>query len=245
MSRLALSKSRYCLGERCPKALYLQTHEPELAAPLSEGALRTMEEGTLVGAEARKYFPSGVLIEADFREPEQALLETQRALERGASVLFEAAFVYKGTFVRVDILEKNGHAWDLIEVKSSTQVKDEHVSDLAIQHFVLEGNAMRVQRTWLMHLNRECRYPRLQELFVKSDCTDRVKKRENSVGKNIEALTKMLGENMPPAVEIGPYCDSPRPCVFKAACWAHLPAHSVFELHGTWASTKFKLYERG
>ena len=41
---------------------------------------------------------------------------------------------------RVDILERlNDGRWNLIEVKSSTSVKEVHLPDVAIQYYVLHG----------------------------------------------------------------------------------------------------------
>ncbi|MEZ4752263.1 MAG: DUF2779 domain-containing protein, partial [Bdellovibrionota bacterium] len=188
----------------------------------------------------------GILIDADYREPERALAQTKTAIESGTAVLFEAAFLYQKTLVRVDILVKNADgSWDLIEVKSSTQLKEEHLSDVAIQRYVLEGNGLRFNKTWVMHLNRACKYPKLENLFSKTDCTAAVEKRLSLVSDTVDKLTTALAAPHPPSVPIGPYCDSPRACAFKSTCWAGIPEHSVFELHGAWASTKFKLYSNG
>ncbi len=43
--------------------------------------------------------------------------------------IFEGAFSYRGTFAKVDILKPVSKGeWDVIEVKSSTQVRDEHIN---------------------------------------------------------------------------------------------------------------------
>jgi len=70
--------------------------------------------------------------------------------------LFEPGFVYNGGFARADILNPVGKdAWDIIEVKSSTEVKDVNLLDLAFQAFVYSGAGLRIRRCYLMHVDRD------------------------------------------------------------------------------------------
>ncbi|MDZ7836586.1 MAG: hypothetical protein U5N58_00875 [Actinomycetota bacterium] len=58
--------------------------------------------------------------------------------------LFEASFSYKHTFARPDILEPSGtDAWNLIEVKSSTSVKDINKHDIAFQKYCYQGAGLK------------------------------------------------------------------------------------------------------
>ena len=58
--------------------------------------------------------------------------------------IYEAAFTHDDVRIRADVLARtDGGAFDLIEVKSTTQVKASHQLDLAIQLYVLEGSACR------------------------------------------------------------------------------------------------------
>jgi len=68
--------------------------------------------------------------------------------------IYEAAFTYDGVRVRADILKrlKNGK-WDLIEVKSTTAVKDVHLPDAAVQYYVLKGAGVDVHKAFPMYLN--------------------------------------------------------------------------------------------
>jgi hypothetical protein len=60
--------------------------------------------------------------------------------------VFEAAFSYLDVLVRADILllENAGHR--LVEVKSSTRVKDYHLDDCAIQAWVTRGTGLELAR---------------------------------------------------------------------------------------------------
>src|SRR6266571_1063511 len=83
-------------------------------------------------------------------------------------VVYGAAFRAGGVFVAVDILKRDGRSFRLIEVKSTTSVKDRHIPDVAVQAHVLRQNGLDLASTEVMHLNRECTYPDLSNLFVRS-----------------------------------------------------------------------------
>ena len=50
--------------------------------------------------------------------------------------MFEATFIQDRVYVAIDVLERTADGFTLIEVKSSTSVKDEHIPDVAIQVWV-------------------------------------------------------------------------------------------------------------
>jgi hypothetical protein len=91
----------------------------------------------------------------------------RRSLEaaKARKPLFEESFVYNGGFARADILNPVGQdAWDIIEVKSSTDAKPVNLLDLAFQAFVYNGAGLKIHCCWLMHVNRDyvrCRSPKL------------------------------------------------------------------------------------
>ncbi|MEK6526609.1 MAG: hypothetical protein AABZ22_07035, partial [Nitrospirota bacterium] len=141
-----LSKSKFLSGLQCHKRLYLAIHSPELATEPDEQTQAILDMGTEVGELARKRFPGGVLVEADHRHPTEALRRTAELLQDPTvPAIFEGAFEFERVLVRVDIVERVGSphdgaaTWRLIEVKSSTRVKDVHLDDLAIQTHVLTG----------------------------------------------------------------------------------------------------------
>ena len=133
-----LSKSRYISGLQCPKLLWWGVHEPdapELTA--DEGLQAILNRGQRVGELARAQVPGGVLIDLPHYEFEGRLAATARALANGAPVVYEASFLEDGVFVAVDILERRGSRFVLVEVKSTLDVKEEHLPDVAVQLHVV------------------------------------------------------------------------------------------------------------
>ena len=173
-------------------------------------------------------FPKGMLISAI--NPVKSAEQTQIAIRDGASCIFEASFIFENTWVRCDILQKDEDSWNLIEVKMSTSVKEEHLADLAIQKYVLTGCGIPISKTHLMHINNKCAYPDLSDLFTSEDVTDRVDLLMDDIPNAVEALKTILDDDVEPDVLIGEQCDKPYPCPFKAYCWEAVPEKSTLTI---------------
>ena len=142
-----LSKSRFLGGLQCLKRLFLECYQRDLADVVGPGQQGLFDSGTAVGELARQRFPNGLLIQEDHLHHSNAINSTGRAIaDNTVPAIFEAAFTFEGIRIRVDILKRTGaDAFDLIEVKSSTKVKPEHIPDVAIQLRVLGGLGIRVE----------------------------------------------------------------------------------------------------
>ncbi len=112
-------------------------------------------------------FPGGVLIDLPHDQVQERVAATVRALARGEPAIFEATFAEDGIVVAVDILAREGRTHTLIEVKSSTSIKPHHLWDAAVQAYVLRRAGVDVDAVEIMHLNDACRFPDLDDLFVR------------------------------------------------------------------------------
>src|SRR4051812_22487090 len=131
-----LSKSRFVAGWQCHKQLWLRVHEAEAPELQVDIVLQDrFDQGTEVGALARQRFPGGVLIDLPYNDPGR-VKATQKVLETGAPAVFEATFVEDRVYVAIDVLERTSGGFTLIEVKSATKSKEEHIPDVAIQTWV-------------------------------------------------------------------------------------------------------------
>lgn len=224
-----LTKSKYLSGQQCVKRLWVEEHAPILLGPASPTQAHLRRQGSEVGKLARRHFPNGQVIGGAGRG---AVAATQAALDRGATCLFEAAFLHEEVLVRCDVLVRQPNdTWTLIEVKSTTQVKRHHLHDLAVQAWVLEAAGLTVGRIEVMHLNnRNCVYPDLEQLFVRADVTRLVRRLVRAVPKQVRALQRRLQQATVPNVPIGPYCYTPFGCPVRGHCWRDVPSHSVFTI---------------
>ncbi len=229
-----LSKSRFQAGLQCPKRLWLMCRQPEMADPIDEAKQAIFDLGHQVGELARRRFPDAVLVAEDHTQSYAALQTTTCLVGDGAPCLCEPALEYQGVLVRVDVLRKNDDAgWELIEVKSSTQTKPEHVSDAAIQTYVALGAGLPVVGSGLLHLNRDYVYPGgpydLGELFVLEDLTAEVEEYLPGIPTLLAEMKAVLAGGCP-EVPIGRRCSNPFECEFWGHCHGFLPEYPVTDL---------------
>lgn len=226
-----LTKLKYLNGLQCHKRLWYEKNYPGRATATSRSQQRIIDQGRELGELARERFPGGRLI--DTRDPVESVEQTQAAMNSGIPYIFEASFIFNDIWVRCDILKKDSDSWKIIEIKSSTKVKEEeyHLDDLAIQKHVLAGQGVPISGTQLMLINnKECVYPDLSNLFVTEDVTDQVDQLMDDVPNNIETFKTMLAADVEPEVPIGRHCDKPHTCPFKDHCWEDVPEHSIFTI---------------
>jgi hypothetical protein len=149
-----LTKSRFKLGLECPNKLYYTHKEEEYANTKSSNPfLEALASGGFQVEElARMHYPYGILIEDDTDRKnynyQEKVNQTNELLKLNDVVIFEAAFMYKNLFIRVDILEKKGNQINLIEVKAKSFQKGTddvkynadwkfYLFDVAFQKFVI------------------------------------------------------------------------------------------------------------
>lgn len=151
---ITISKSKYMAGVQCLKRLYWQVHEPELAGVPDAAAVAILEQGREVGRLARQLFAGGLEVRAG--DSEQAIRITRELIANPeVPAIFEAAFEDGGVFVRVDILQRRRDGrWRLVEVKSTADLKEQHLDDVAIQHRVVSRCGLDLASSCLMHVNR-------------------------------------------------------------------------------------------
>jgi predicted RecB family nuclease len=226
-----LSKSRFTAGLQCHRQLWWRVHEPDAPELTPDAQTQAIfDQGTRVGELARTYVPGGTLIDFPYDQTQKKIAATAAALAAKAGVIYEASFSADRVFVAVDILERQRGGFALIEVKSSTSAKPEHLPDAAIQAHVLRQAGLEVRTVEIMHLNRECTFPDLSDLFVRTDVTHEVTALLPDVPALAREQLRML-EGPLPEVAIGPHCSAPRDCAFMSRCWADLPVHHVSTLY--------------
>jgi len=224
---LRLSKSRFAAGVQCHKLLWWKVHEPGAVELQPDKVLQDrFDQGTQVGVLARGRFPGGVLIDLPYDAVEQRLQRTREALAAHVPVIFEASFVADNTYVAVDVLERQSNGFRLIEVKSSSSQKDEHIPDAAVQVHVAQQSGIDVRVAEILHLNKEFRHPDQGDLFESADVTTPVDELLPGISSEIEAQLEVLRGPLPD-VAIGLHCFEPRGCPFMERCWPQDPDHII------------------
>jgi predicted RecB family nuclease len=232
-----LSKSKYLAGLQCPLRLWYQCYSPELATPASPAQQALFDTGHQVGELATHLYPGGVLVETDPLRHDQAVRETIKAMEDPLmQAVFEASFVYDEVRVKVDILARNRSKWNLVEVKSSTKVKNEYLPDVAVQYHVLKGAGTEVDRLLLQYLDNQYVYDGqeldLERLFIASDLTEQAHACQEEIQRQLLEFKDLLERENPPVVAPSRHCLHPYACEFRDHCSNAIAEHPVWELSG-------------
>ena len=244
--QFGLSKSKYCNGIRCPKILWMDAHMSEKAKPGDESVLDT---GKRVGDIARGYFGEYTLAEFD-PDKGKMVSDTRRLINEGKEdrTIAEASFYWDGLFCSVDLLRLHGNECSIVEVKSSTGVRDIYVDDLAFQYYVLSKCGMKVKNASLMYIDSS--YERhgeleLDKLFAVMDYTDVVRDKMQEVEDNIRQIRLYQENTEEPEKDIDLCCEEPYECAYYDYCRRHIPERSVFDIRGLNKSKKYEYYHRG
>jgi hypothetical protein len=96
----------------------------------------------------------------------------------------------------------------------------------------------------VMHLNRECRFPDLSNLFTRTDVTERVHALVPDVPAWLAGEQQALAGALPD-VAIGAHCRKPRDCAYLDRCWDAVPPDHISTIHGLTSRQKEILAERG
>ena len=243
-----LSKTKLIKGYRCLKCIYLTVHNPELEAPITPETQALFDQGNAVGAKAREYYPGGTLIENKPWDFIGALTKTRELLANGTNVIYEAAFEYMGCYARADIIQFSPETkrWRIFEVKSSTKVKPEQYDDVGLQAWIMAKSGLLLEQINIVHLNSDCRYPDLSNLFKTVDVTQEIRERYLNVQPKINEIFSTIKQPEVPDINIGTYCLDPNECGFTQHCWQQkkIPNISVFDLPRI-NNRKWELYHEG
>jgi hypothetical protein len=158
--------------------------------------------------------------------------------------VFEATFVQDRVYVAIDVLERAPDGFTLIEVKSSSKLKDEHIPDIAVQVWVARRAGIDVRRAEVMHLNSEFRHPDLGDLFVREDVTEEAEKFQPLISAMIAEQLAVLAGPLP-ETPVGTHCwKIDRDCPFWDRCFPVDEQH-VWTLYRAYKTQKWALVLSG
>lgn len=247
---MRISKSKFVAGVQCLKRLYLQVHQPELAAEPNAASEAVMEQGREVGMLARRMFPGGVEV-CSTKGLDQAIRDTQElAANPEIPAIFEGTFENGGVLVRADVLQRRRDGrWRLIEVKSTSEVKDHHLEDVALQYRVVSRSGLDVASSCLAHVNRGYVFDgqniEARRFFRVRNLTRRVERLQPKLTFQLRSEFTVLGMVQPPDIKPGKHCADPVTCEFFDHCNPPRPQDHIGFLPRIHASAMKELEEMG
>ncbi len=154
-----------------------------------------------------------------------------RAFERSEELLhsvqpiFEAGFSSAGALAFVDVMlpeQKDGkQVWRMVEVKSSTSVKDYHRDDVAVQAFVAQSAGVPLEAIALAHIDSSWVYPGNEDyrgLLKENDLTAEAFSRTDEVKDWIAQGQNIAAEPSEPVIGTSDHCGTPFECGFYDYC---------------------------
>lgn len=230
--QIYLTKTRYARGLQCQRRLWLNANEP---SAYNEPQLGSVEDiGIEIGRMAHRLFPGGVLVEEAPWEHTKAVTRTAVLMaDRSVPAIFEAAFEHSGVRIRADILERLPHGWwGLREVKSSSDVKDHHYDDVAVQFHILRKAGVRLASVQILHVNTN--YVRGKngmawpKFFGRVEVKRQTRRRLVGIETRLKKQLRCLSRPQAPKIEPDAHCHSPRTCEHWERCTASKPTDWVF-----------------
>jgi hypothetical protein len=232
-----ISKSQYVRGLQCKKALWLFRNRKDLQSELSSAQKDILDIGNLIGKLAMENYPTGVEVKNEYWDINGAIKTTNKYIDDGNNIIFEATAMHPitGAYSKIDILKRfeDTDLWDLIEVKSSTQVKEYHKDDLAFQYYVFSNSGYKIRNSYMMLIDNS--YKRTgniepTKILQLIDISEDVKNKQNEVNEKTIELCNSLTDPGVPKEKIGEKCFKPFECDFKSYCWKHVPDYSVYNV---------------
>jgi hypothetical protein len=221
-----LSKSRLIAFRQCPKRLWLEVHHPERRDD-SDITKASFKVGNEVGETAHQiYDPDGVgvLLNAQ-RDGYSFTLKRSAELLETCNPIFEAGFVANGAMAFSDVLlpvQIDGQKmWRMVEVKSSSGVKEYYREDAAIQAYIFRNAGVPLVSISIAHVNTGWTYEGegdYRGLLKENDITVEVFARDEEVKEWINNAHQTAGQSTEPEINTGRHCGSPFECGFLKYC---------------------------
>ncbi len=254
---LYISKSKYLSGLQCPKLLWTHFNNREAIPKPNDTQQHIFDTGHMVGDLAKRLYPGGKEVPMVFQADDAIDLTVTATMDliKRRIPIFEASFLVDGRYCRVDVLvpvpgpdgdRLSGDTWDLVEVKSSTRVKDININDVAFQHEALTRAGVKLNRLFLMHVDTS--YVRgdkfeVERFFHLEDITERVLRLTDYVPSAVTRMFDVIS-GRDPDTPIGPRCTSPYTCPLKDSCWSVLPDNNVTDFYRA-GTRSFGLLDEG
>lgn len=233
-----LSKSKLIAYGQCPKRLWLEVHRKELRED-SAATQASFSVGNTVGDIARQLYDpvgNGVLLDTQ-RDGFDTVFRRSTELLSSSQPIFEAGFAINGALAFADVMlpdEQEGkRIWRMVEVKSSTGVKDYHRDDVAIQSFIARSAGVPLAAIALAHIDSAWVYPGNGDyhgLLKECDLTPEAFARDDEVREWIIAAQETVAKAAEPEIGTGRQCVSPFACGFFDYCQSQEP-QAEFPIH--------------
>lgn len=239
-----LTKSDFVKFIQCTKYLWLYKHRKDLLPEeVDKNLQKIFDEGYEVEKLANNLFPNAV--NAQVEGFGQSIAITLDLMRKKTPSIIQPTISANNLFCRGDIVKYNGDgSWDIYEVKSSTEVKETHIYDLAFQKICFQKAGYRINKLHVIFVNKE--YVRQGEInaneFLKfEEVSEQVEYILKEMGERIEEALETIKQKEEPNVRILKQCRTPYECTFLNYCWKDIPKSSIYDISRNLNETKLNM----
>lgn len=244
-----LTKSRFMLGLKCDLLLWSQYHTANTIhySPKNESNLHRMNiQNELVLLSARELYANGKEVPRN-TNMFTAFKITQEYIKERA-VIYNASFLSTEFFSRTDILvpSKEDDSWEIIEVKSSINIKPDNIKDLSFQLHVAKLCGLNISNCSILNVNPKYVFDEkldLNQFFVKVSLLERMKNNRDEFLRLLDYSKSLIHKKEIPKITLEHSCNSPRNCNLKT-CWEDLGDGDIFNLREG-GDLVYNLYKSG
>lgn len=173
-------------------------------------------------------------------------LLAQQLFVNNESIFFEQTISYENLITRADILDHKKS--ELIEIKSTTEVKEEHLLDVAFQKYICDKAKVKIDKIKIGHIYKH--YERssdidIKELFQIEDVTIQVLPLLPAIEQDLQSMNAIIREGVLPPPKFGPHCFSGNGCSFNKDCWGEAINDSILTLRRDQKGKRFDFHASG
>jgi len=229
-----LTKTKIQSGLQCTKKLWFDVHQP---IPKEDRIKKSVFKrgnrfGDVIKKHYTKVYGKSEDLDGDWDGP---IKKTEKYINSSdINVIYEGTFEYLNTQVKTDVLIRKKNGWQLLEAKSSTKLKPEHIPDISIQSFIVRKCMKQLGHDLisikLIHINKDFTLKKegdYQDLVDdENDLTSEII--ETEIPNYIKDLIPLTIKNSPcPKKDMGSHCKKPYICDYQDRCKSLLPKSNV------------------
>ena len=217
-----LSKSAFIRSLQCLKSLYLYKNFYKLRDIPSKELLERFRQGTAIGKLAWQLFPGGEDLSPRSAFPTSVMKAAEKTSEQLSSeniVIYEASFLYQPTLAILDILVKEKGKLFAYEVKSSVEISQTYIQDMAFQYYVMNGAGYCPEKFSIVHLKEgfDSTSNDIECLRI-TDVTEKIINLQPYIEENVNRAVKATTDSSLLEIMPGEHCHCPYLCDFIGYC---------------------------
>lgn len=245
-----ITKTNYLTFRACPRAYFYTLNNKDQATKPSAATQKSFDDGYKVNEFAYQLFSNVAKVKKDNKATNPKLQEeiTKKLLSSNTCCIAEASFIYEDLFCAVDILNKNGDAYDIYEVKASCEIgnkMEKYGPDVAFQKYVLQKCGLTIKNCYIVHLNKNfVKNGKInaKDLFI-VDCINN----DPNFIREFDLIDKTLEQmrQLQKSKDLPNYGDCNEDCQFFAFCHKGLPEPNLLEFYRFGLKKAHDLFNQG